>query len=371
MAGDQDPSPSTLFGAVGGQIARQLGAHGQRDWNQTARTVLGPFQPSLERKSPEEREGAELLGATVRDAEGTLWFPAPLHLRAARQERGRYDLTLRRPPDGEAGLLSSLPAGWRPLSLPDPAAAAGEEEERPLRVDRSLLQAILVGEPEIVRFGSSARREEELFQSEPRLGLAMFNATNTTAEGRLFARPYRRYRTATDGTDGWRSAGFVAWYRVLALPAGAADVPPGWNGVGFLGGDRRRALFSFARTVDGPLGSLRDEIRGGVAGSRGFLVYLLTPALLPAGGVDLEGRRPVAGALGRAIYTSGWSAAAEARGPRPLLALAPPGSVLFFEWNKDETDADKEKVIERQWLGALDPAYGNAGFGRMLPGVWR
>lgn len=370
VAGDQDPSPSTLFGAIGGQIARRLGAHGQHDWNDAARQVLGEFQPRLERR-PAERDGAILCGYTACDAQGRPWFPRPLHLQAGRLEGGRYTFALLRPAREEerAGVLSSLPEEWSPLAETGDALPV-DEEEAPLRIGKDLLTEVLQGPWEISSgYDGSVRRDDELFQPEARLGLALSNERNAAIEGRLFARPYRRYRSDTDREAGWRSAGFVAWYRVLDLAGREAAV---WDGVGFLGGDRRRALFRFAPVgEDGPLAELRNEVEGAVAETCGFFVYLLTPAPLPKGGLELGGRKPVAGAVGRALHVSGWNAAASAHGPRPLLTLAPPGSVFFFKWRDEESDDQRRQWIRDCWLAPLDPAYGPAGFGRMLLGVWR
>jgi hypothetical protein len=63
---DQDPSPATLYGAIGARLAAALGARGQADWEKAA-PVLGPFEPRLDRPS----EGrAALLGYTLADPEG-------------------------------------------------------------------------------------------------------------------------------------------------------------------------------------------------------------------------------------------------------------------------------------------------------------
>ena len=44
---DQDPSPATIHGAIGGRIAHRLGARGERHWAPAA-GILGPFCRELD-----------------------------------------------------------------------------------------------------------------------------------------------------------------------------------------------------------------------------------------------------------------------------------------------------------------------------------
>ncbi len=364
--GDQDPSPATLYGAVGARIANQLGAHGERHW-QPAEPVLGPFEPDLGLTRTDGNRAAELLGYALCDATGRAWFPWPRHLRAELVGDKPFALELLRPADLPA--LSSLPAGWRPLTAT--VENKEKEEVEDLLVDGDLLASALAGTVAAsAALAVETRGPVQLYSPEPRLGLAMSNAANTALPGRLFARPYRRFHgEARSSKPGWESAGFLAWLRVLGL-AGRAE--SSFDGTAFLGGDRRRARLSFARESGDPLASLREAVLERVGTSRGWLLYLLTPARVPADGlVTFHGESPVGGALGRAVSASGWSGAAATRGPRPLLSLFPAGSVFFFEWGTEhETEAARREWITRHWLAALDPAWGRAGFGRVLPGVW-
>jgi CRISPR type III-B/RAMP module-associated protein Cmr3 len=360
---DQDPSPATIYGAIGGRIAHRLGAPGERHWAPAAR-ILGPFSRELDRQAG-PGEQAELIGYAPCDAEGTPWFPKPLHLRIETEGESRSARGLLRP-DLTAGLASSsLPPGWRPLRGEQDLE---QEDEEPLLIDEDLLGDVLSG-AEDLRLGTSVRPERSLDAAEPRLGLTMVNASNTAASGRLFARPYRRFhREVLSGNRGWAGAGFTAWYRILG------DQDPGvsaWNGLGFLGGDRRRADFRFSVAGSDPLSMARGRVRERAADSRGWLAYLLTPLPVPEAGVTLDGRAPIAGAIGRTRYVSGWAAAAAEPGPRRLLALLPAGSVFFFEWRDDQRDPDTRRAwLQEHWLAPLDPRYAAAGFGRVLTGVW-
>lgn len=363
--GDQDPSPATLFGAVGARIAHRLGAGGQRRWA-PAEPVLGPFVPEIDRGG-EEAETAELLGYTLCDAAGRAWFPQPRHLRGDRIGDAVFALELLRPVDSPA--LSSLPSGWRPLGA---MADAEEELEADRLVTEDLLAAVLSGTLEApFQLTGSVREAKGFYTAEPRLGLAMHNASNTAEPGRLFARPYRRFQgEARAEGPSWESAGFLAWLRVLGL---AGQPESFFDGTAFVGGDRRRASLRFAQQSGPQFASLLEAVQGNVGESRGYLLYLLTPARIPADGlVTFHGESPVGGAVGRTVYASGWSGAAMAPGPRPLLALLPAGSVFFFEWGAArQSEAARRQWIAEQWLAALDPACGRAGFGRVLLGVWR
>lgn len=362
--GDQDPSPATLFGAVGARIAYRLQARGERHWT-PAEPVLGPFQPGTGPAVPGTKT-AELRGYALADAAGKPWFPQPLHLRVEREGRAAFAVELLRPADAPA--LSSLPAGWRPLGAQVPAR---DEVETPLLVDEDLLAEALSGTLRPPRrLDVSARERSHFYSPEPRLGLALDNSANTAVPGRLFARPYRRFGSATGpGAPGWRSAGFLAWFQVLDL---AGHPESFFNGTAFLGGDRRRACMDFAPAPEPYLPRVLEAVKAGAIASRGFLTYLLTPARVPSSGpLTFAGERPVGGAVGRSLLVSGWHAAGKITGPRPIQPLMPAGSVLFFEWGPKRADAaTRERWIEESWFASLDPADAREGFGRVLVGVW-
>jgi hypothetical protein len=312
------------------------------------------------------------------DAQGYPWFPRPLHLRVHEALGDRFALPLLRPsPQTARTVLSSLPAGMRPLTAPPTPEHPEEprEDEGELLIDRSLLGDILAGDAFGPRAGSlrSHMQSAATFaEPEPRPGLAMTNATNTATPGRLFARPYRRYRGALDPEGkGFRNAGFVAWFRVPGLDG---HEPAAFDGTGFLGGDRRRALFRFQPQEASPLLDLQEKVADAVAESAGFLLYLLTPAAAPAEGkLTFDGQSPVAAALGRAVAASGWngSSTGSGTGPRPILTLLPAGSVFFFEWSAACAGAPARRAFAaKHWLASLSPAYRNGGFGRVLLGVW-
>ena len=357
---DQDPSPATIYGAVGARIASCLGARAGGDWG-PAVPVLGDFAEEL--GGVDGRRRAELLGYALADPGGRAWFPRPLHFRVETVDRKPFSLPPLAPAESREAVSSlALP---RHLAAADGPGEAPAEEEGEVLVDEALLGEILAGTVAAGRpLEISTRGKETLFRSELRAGLGMDNEANAAAEGLLFTRPYRRFARGLAGEAGARAAGYLAWYEVLDLAGGPAGR---FSGDGFLGGDRRRVHLDFAELGEDPLARVRDAVLAQAAGSRGWLAYLLTPAVAPAA-PSMDGRRPVAAAIGRPRVASGWDGR---RGrPQPILHLLPPGSVLFFEWEAGLSAAERAGWIEDRWLAPLAPGYGRTGFGRVLLGVW-
>ncbi len=364
---DQDPSPATLYGAVGGRIAAALGARPRTDRWAPAEPVLGELATSLDEENEKQ---SQLLGYTLCDAGGETWFPRPLHLRVRRFGDCLDPLDLLAPRSPEPGTVTSL--GPLARLAPAPGSRAGykkDEAEEPLWIDEALLRVCLTGGK--VPDSARAVDSERFFRQEQRVGLTLSNKTNAAVESKLFGRPYRRFtgRVSPD-EPGWSSAGFRAWFEVLRLGEGE---PECWSGEGFLGGDRGRARFAFESGGGEPLAGLREAVlaAGDDEKSTGFLTYLLTPAVAEPGWPHREGRPPVAVATGKPGYASGWNAVARPSGPRPIRVLVPAGSVFFYEWPPG-TDAEaRRRLLADLWLTPLNRAFGAAGFGRVLPGVWR
>jgi CRISPR/Cas system CMR-associated protein Cmr3 (group 5 of RAMP superfamily) len=370
---DQDPSPITFYGAIGGRVASVLGATGERSWSESqASGILGAFSADPDAAQGAERR-AQLLGYCLKSASGTLWFPKPLHLRVARKSDGLrvHDLlrpSPREPLGTEPSFLSSIPAGARPLE-PGARELLDREDEEELLIDETLLRSILGADESMNGRGieSTSCTPSDLYQGEGRIGLTLGNETNTAVEGRLFSRPYRRFRATLDsGEPAWRCAGFQAWYQV---PGSGSHED--WDGIGYLGGDRRRAILSFAACEAAPLAALRSSVIDAAADSLGFLVYLLTPAVAEARRLQFAGRSPVASSIGKPRPASGWRGAAKEPGPRPLVTLVPAGSVFFFDWETVGSSAARRALIESYWLQPVSGTYPCSGLGRALIGVWK
>ena len=187
-----------------------------------------------------------------------------------------------------------------------------------------------------------------LFRTEPRPGIAVDNGAGTVFEGAFFTRPYRRFKPA--GLNAAPPGGFTAWMETLA----PVKLDP-TNDVGFLGGDRRRACFAFRETGPVALGDLCEQVAEAAAEreSTGFLLSLLTPALQTEAPVEVDGRQPVAAALGKPAYASGWNVAKNC--PRPIRTLIPAGSVFFFVWPPEASLGPTRAEMVRRLLAASSP----------------
>jgi CRISPR type III-B/RAMP module-associated protein Cmr3 len=374
---DQDPTPPTFYGAIGARLAGELDARDEASWGETAKEVLGPFRPGLE-TGPDSPDTAQLLGYALTDAQGRRWYPKPHHVPVEQIGGRRFALEPWRPVNAveeeatKETILTSLPQSLSRLAPTQDPGRRVEEVEAPLWVEEGLLSQILAASTEVQEedWDHGAQEAESFYRKENRLGLEISNLTHGAVAGRLFSRPYRRFLGETSLDGCWGSAGYTAWYRLLDL---AGRKPESWDGSGFLGGDRSRAKMSFEKSVDPPLAHVLEEVLAAAGDSRGFLVYLLTPAAVRNREIPGFGsRRPCGAGLGRPYRLSGWRGAASSPGPRALRTVLPAGSVLFFRWGNGEPDAaSRQQLLRNGWLEALDPGLAATGLGRVLLGVWR
>ncbi|MCB1036937.1 MAG: hypothetical protein KDD47_24130, partial [Acidobacteria bacterium] len=128
VRGDQDPSPITLYGAVGAHLARCLGAGSYKDWAR-AEGVLGEFCRDFENPPG---TCAELLGYCAVDPGGRPRFPLPAHGRLAARGRDAgktwYLLPPALPAAPEACPLSSVAYRRTLATAPAPDGLEGLEE---------------------------------------------------------------------------------------------------------------------------------------------------------------------------------------------------------------------------------------------------
>jgi CRISPR type III-B/RAMP module-associated protein Cmr3 len=358
---DQDPSPLTVHGAIGRLLAGPPGG----TWPDG---LLGPQVRDI--LAPGETPVAQLLGWCYEDAEGHLLFPRPAHLRC-RQVPGRpapggrvvaHDLALPEPLGERKSRASSAELAWEKDEEKD--------YEGPVLLARTDLRNVLIGELPDGQVGT----EEHIFRREARPGIAVDNDRGTVFEGYFFTRPYRRFEPG-GLRPGGQEAGLHAWFQTLAPLPAETQTPA----IGFLGGDRRRVRVSFPASfvrrsdvLPRLLAAVETAAADAGSESRGFFLYLLTPA------VTVDGvppswpgfGTPVASAIGKPCYASGWNVQVGA--PRALQALVPAGSVYFYRWPPEAElpVPDRPGWIRRHWLAPLQPLGAAAGFGRLLLGVW-
>jgi hypothetical protein len=364
---DQDPSPHTIYGAIGACIA---GMHGVDEIDHArwaaAQKYLGDFVADI-------RNGAanrsELLGYHFSDTRQAPWFPRPRHMRLSQ----RYDdVYFGKPMRITPQQNSSLKDFAQHLSF----EADDHEAELEDFISADLLRDILCG----VRLSSTKKLQigidrlpvAQCYQSETRLGLGMDNDANRPRRGLLFSRPYRRFRAqVTSGTPEWRAVSLAAYFKTIQ-PLDANVIAA--KRLAVLGGDRGRALIAFQPISGKPLGELRQAVQQAAAQSHGFFCYLLTPAVREGGWPEIGGVKPIAAAIGKEATISGWNSDRQNQHPRPIRKLVPAGSTFFYPWPGADPNA-RAALIENYWLEPVSKSstehYRNSGFGRMLIGVWK
>lgn len=347
---DQDLSPHTLHGAIG-----QFLADRSPPW---PRATLGEKVDDVFTGKPGSI--ASLLGFAV-EHDRRLWFARPRHLRLKRRSiRKDLEAIELLTPRADADAVTS---GGDPELLLD--TIEDEELESDVLVDLRLLGDLLQGTLS-GSISDQAITADSVYARDLRPGLAIEPVTGVAAEGMLFTRPYRRFRTprADEQTEA-DGSGIVGW---LATPG---EIDPTSSslasGTAYLGGDRGRVKMHLFPLSDDPLAELRNEIVASASEEEtdGFLLYLLTPGLATSGSPRYDGAEPVAAALGKPRYVSGWNVSLGR--PRELRALVPAGSVYFYRW---PPAADRGRLVERLWLSTLSDEGAAAGFGRVLPGIW-
>ncbi len=356
---DQDPSPLTLYGAIGGELARRAAPAGP--WPEA---LLGPEEPDILDRVHPHRETTALLGYAFCDPAGEQWFPKPLHARVAVDEQARlWPIDLLRP-EAQGRYASSVSTLGFGAVLSASRPTAFDECDEALLVDGRALGNILTGSWSAAA-AAAARlsRPADVYRHEARAGVGIDNARGVAQQGLLFTRPYRRFQPAGphDAADrvGW---GFRAW---VSTPGevGAAVT----DGLAFIAGDRRRARFRIEAKPE-PLTELRDAVIAAARrGGAGFVAYLLTPRIATTSQPTLAAGAPIAAAIGKPRWSSGWNVAA--RAPRKITTLVPAGSVYFYEWRESSPET-REQLVREHWLSSLGPG-AEAGFGRILIGVWQ
>lgn len=359
---DQDPSPHTIYGAISASIARQrkVAAIEGDEWNKKVADLLGTFESEIAAGS-ESR--AELMGYFYQDLQQNSWFPNPMHV-VLRKNAARLAIrSILTPLLSEPHFAGSslTPEGFSHFLEHKPE---DDDTEGEYFISQNLLAKILGGENLGDTSPDDFKSPTEMYQLETRLGLRMVNVKNRVEEGLLFSRPYRRFVSGVDSnTKTWRSFSIHAFYKTLIdLDSDLVSQ----NLIAFLGGDRRRAVIRFEPAE--PLYAIRDKVKARVDGSRGFFIYLLTPAVREVEWPQIDNRDLLAAAIGKELTISGWNTNRQEQHPRPIRKLIPAGSTFFYKWKNGE---DRSDAIDRHWMQPVSEQYRNSGFGRMLIGVWQ
>lgn len=354
---DADPSPLAFFGCVGAHLMELL---------DQPEPVLGKRVPDI--LARDEVPTARLLGALYREDSGRRWFPKPRHLRLKLRDGNLVALETMSPVEP-----TSVSSGPYPGVL---SSDLQEEHEEPTFLSEEELGHLLRGGKRAFpqELTHAALLESEIFRRDGRAGIRRDPDTGLVEEGELFRRPYRAFRPEGASAEGC-ATGFECWWQLLADPGQDLE------GTGFLGGDRRRVRISATPLDDQvPMLALMEEIAAEAGAAKGVFLYLLNPAIVgpefpdwilhDRGGEDPSRIRPFAAATGRFSRLSGWNQ--KRRCPRPLVTTMPAGAVLFFRWQDlDVPPSAAGDWVREHWLGHLGGGEGNAGFGRVLVGLWR
>lgn len=363
---DQDPSPHTIYGAIGACIAGMYGVEiDEKEWKKVA-NILGDFQRDIKVGS-ENR--SELLGYYYSDTNNNAWFPCPQHIRL----RQRYSQVF----VGNGPKVTELSTNVTSSSLNELKKYLDyetdvDERDRSDLISEEMLRRFLCDEMvgEELKIGIDRIPIDMLFKNEVRLGLGMNYTKNQTITGRLFSRPYRRYRSQVTNMGDWQSVSLIAFFRTIA-PLDEKIIKR--RRIAVLGGDRGRALTYFQPSASSDmLSEVRKAVMAATNGSNGFFIYLLTPAVWENQWPLIKDEKPIAAAIGKSRAISGWSSNSQAQHPRPIRRLLPAGTVFFFNWPGNKPDS---QLIDEYWLEPITRHsgnnYRNSGFGRMLIGVWR
>ena len=368
---DHDPSPHTIYSAIGAYIVDLFGAEiDQNRWD-AVRSYLGDFVTDI---ANGEASRSELMGYFYSDGHDRRWFPRPLHIRLSRPYQNVHvgkpvKIVLQK----QDALESSLKDFVKYLKCEEDL----DETESDDYISEKFLQDILCGvdvsgkklQPDTDRLPLA-----QIYQPETRLGLGMDNDVNRPYRGLLFSRPYRRFHTKIDANSGeWRPVALTAFFKTMHAIDSSLLAE---KRVAFLGGDRGRVLIELQPQASQPLQALCTSVQQAAAQSNGFFCYLLTPAVREtAWPPSISGLKPIAAAIGKEKVISGWNSEAQNQHPRPILKLIPAGSTFFYPWPNADEKARRD-LIEEYWLqpatkDTTTQHYCNSGFGRMLIGVWK
>ncbi len=334
------PSPMTMQGALRSLI---LGASAV-DW-EDFRNGAGPGVKEIASLigSPSSLGNFAMQGpflARRRDGKVEMCVPMPADAYILDKDTGVFDAF--RPAQsvsfeanwGVNGILPLVPPNWERKD--------GVEERRWLTVDN--LDEYLAGQS----FG--AIRGEELFISEPRLGIAMDYDRR---------RPQERMLYNTEFVRPMKDVGLLVGIDdAVKLPA-----PSGWLS---LGGQARAGRYAVVDALpERMLNPPRQHVK----------ILLLTPAYFdegwqPRGGnwtmILGQAAKLAAVSLGKPQFLGGWDLANDKKRHKEMWSYVPAGSVYFFEI--EQPIARLSAPFTQSPPGSLP--LDKLGFGQTVMGVW-
>jgi len=283
-------------------------------------------------------------------------YPAPADLAGFPDASGGITLHRRVPVPPPPGIATATPLPRLPVL---PGAPRGKPVSGLWLSERGWTRYLRGEPPE----ATDCVRQGDLWQTEPRLGIALDGTTRRAAEGQLYTT--EAVRLAPNPPTGFRVA-------VRGIEPG--QLPE--HGVLRLGGDGRGARMQPATAGADP-----GPDWAAIGASGRFRVVLTSPGLFPHGWhppgamadgcVELNGVRArlVAAAVPRGQTVSGWDLAK--RGPQgaPKAAqrAAPTGSVYWFEG----LDGDLETLRKLPEVGLFPGTYENLSPARRAEGFNR
>jgi len=275
------------------------------------------------------------FSAPVLLRDGQPLFPAPLNLVKTREGQG--EIVRLRP--AEKPIKTDLGE----LRLPQPEGNMSVAPLKEVWLTHAGMQKVLAGKA----LGEGDWVEgAELFEREERVGIAIDPATRRVEEGALYMAGHVRLKKDVSLAVELRG------YEGDELPETLTA----------MAGEHRMAHFGVMGALELP--RLPENLKDGR-----YIVYLLSPLLLdampkPGGGLAGLPGKVVSACTGKAIRIGGWDsrgANGGYKGPLPLRAAIPAGSVFFME------GADGDLA---QWHGKHIGKAAEWGFGQILIGKW-
>lgn len=297
-------------------------------------------------EEPEDPTGtARITGLGLRRGGGTL-FPLPRDLVQQQRETAPEVVSLR-PVAGDA-----LP-GSTPVPAPLTHPATVESVEGGYLHQRDLTTYLHSAD-----WSTTYRyhREEDLVQTESKVGIKQNRATRGAQEGHLYRIGFRRLAPN------------------VSLSVDVHGLPLRSSGLLKVGGEGKAARFQTLDQEwphpDPPLEAIRE--------TGCFKAYLATPALFESGWLPsvldaetLQGRvgsaqfSLYAAAVGKSVYIGGWDM--KEGKPKPMLKAVPAGSVYYFRLQ----DGTPEGVADAWHAKSISDERAPEGFGLCYVGAAR